>query len=498
MGRRVYSSRSIEGPAEGNTAPIPSVATERPASAEPPRTERRISLQDYAFTFMLADAATLVGTGMLLNHLFLPKAQSSMAWASPSILIISLFYLLASIAFKSYSSSIVLKLRETIRRLFSALGVTFGFFLIPVDLYSIASDYSRPRFFFWALISSLIIVFIRVVAQAHLRRSLERGAFVNKCLSVGMFCCPLLVSELAQVTQEITRVVQGPRLDDLRELMALSDEIASAEIDQVQILTPWQRAPVVMKNVNLLRHLSAEVIVLAYDPQVVQNLAGDDAARGGSQGCYISLRAVEPPITGWNLWLKRKEDIVIAALVLFLISPILLLVALLIRLDSKGPVFFRQRRVGFNGSIFEILKFRTMYVDQTDHDAVRQTGRGDARVTRVGRVLRRTSLDELPQFINVLQGSMSIVGPRPHALQTRTEGKSLDELVEHYAARHRVKPGITGLAQVNGLRGELDSAEKLRRRVDYDIEYIDRWSIWLDIEILLKTVPLVFYDKYAY
>ena len=313
-----------------------------------------------------------------------------------------------------------------------------------------------------------------------------------------MFRDPLLASELAQVTQEMTCVLQGPRLDDLKELMALSDEIASAEIDQVQILTPWEHAPVVMQNVNILRHLSAEVVVLAYDPQVVQNLAGDEAGLGGSRGCYIALRAVEPPITGWNLWLKRKEDIVIAALVLFLISPLLLLVALLIRLDSKGPVFFRQRRVGFNGSLFEILKFRTMYVDQTDHDAVRQTGRGDSRVTRVGRVLRRTSLDELPQFINVLQGSMSIVGPRPHALQTRAEGKSLDELVEHYAARHRVKPGITGLAQVNGLRGELDSAEKLRRRVDYDIEYIDRWSIWLDIEILLKTVPLVFYDKYAY
>ncbi len=313
-----------------------------------------------------------------------------------------------------------------------------------------------------------------------------------------MFCDPLLASELAQVTQEMTRVVQGPRLDDLKELMALSDEIASSEIDQVQILTPWQRAPVVMKNVNLLRHLSAEVIVLAYDPQVVENLAGDDCVRADPRGCYISLRAVEPPITGWSLWLKRKEDVVIAALVLALISPMLLFVALFIRLDSKGPIFFRQRRVGFNGSIFEILKFRTMYVDQTDHDAVRQTGRGDARVTRVGRVLRRTSLDELPQFINVLQGSMSIVGPRPHALQTRAEGKSLDELVEHYAARHRVKPGITGLAQVNGLRGELDSAEKLRRRVDYDIEYIDRWTIWLDIEILLKTVPLVFYDKSAY
>jgi len=313
-----------------------------------------------------------------------------------------------------------------------------------------------------------------------------------------MFCDPLLASEFAQTTLETTRVVQGPRLDDLKDLMALSDEIASAEIDQVQILTPWQRAPIVMKNANLLRHLSTEVIVLAFDPQIIQNLAADEGVRESSRGGYVSVRAVEPAIAGWDLWLKRKEDIIISALVLVLLSPLLLVVALMIRLDSDGPIFFRQRRVGFNGSIFEILKFRTMYAHQSDHDAVRQTGRGDARVTRVGRVLRRTSLDELPQFINVLQGTMSIVGPRPHALQTKTQGKSLDELVEHYAARHRVKPGITGLAQVNGLRGELDSVEKLRRRVDYDIEYIDRWSIWLDLQILLKTVPLVLYDKYAY
>ena len=204
-----------------------------------------------------------------------------------------------------------------------------------------------------------------------------------------------------------------------------------------------------------------------------------------------------PPITGWKLWLKRNEDIAVAALVLTLLSPVLLLAALMIRLDSDGPILFRQRRVGFNGSIFEILKFRTMYFHHTDPDAACQTAKGDPRVTRVGRVLRRTSLDELPQLINVLQGTMSIVGPRPHALQTKTEGKSLEELVEHYAARHRVKPGITGLAQVHGLRGELDNVEKLRRRLNYDIEYIDKWSIWVDLKILLKTLPLVFYDDSA-
>ncbi|ARN81490.1 hypothetical protein B1812_10865 [Methylocystis bryophila] len=334
--------------------------------------------------------------------------------------------------------------------------------------------------------------------QAHVRHSVKNGAFVNKSLSVGMFCEPLHGQELAHETQGQTHVVRRLRLDDLNELMTLSGEVSFAEIDQVHILTPWQHAPLVMNNVNLLRHLSAEVIVLAFDPQVGQNLASRQEFGRSLQSSRISICAVEPPISGWNLWLKRKEDIAIAAVVLTLLLPLLLAVALMIKYDSEGPVFFRQRRVGLNGSIFEILKFRTMYMHQTDPDATRQTGKGDPRVTRIGRFLRRTSLDELPQFINVLQGTMSIVGPRPHALQTKTEGKSLEELVEHYAARHRVKPGITGLAQVHGLRGELDKVEKLRRRVDYDIEYIDKWSIWLDLKIILKTLPLVFYDKSAY
>lgn len=139
-----------------------------------------------------------------------------------------------------------------------------------------------------------------------------------------------------------------------------------------------------------------------------------------------------------------------------------------------------------------------MYADMTDHHAETQTSRDDPRVTCIGRVIRRLSIDELPQLINVFQGSMSIVGPRPHALATKAEGRNLEELVDYYAVRHRVKPGMTGWAQVHGLRGELDSVEKLQKRVDYDIEYIDLWTIWLDIKIILKTVALVFRDTSAY
>ena len=139
-----------------------------------------------------------------------------------------------------------------------------------------------------------------------------------------------------------------------------------------------------------------------------------------------------------------------------------------------------------------------MFVEDADHHAEVQTSRSDPRVTRVGRFIRRTSLDELPQIFNVLMGTMSIVGPRPHALHTRAEGRNLEELVDYYAVRHRVRPGMTGLAQVNGLRGELDSTEKLQKRVDFDIKYIDNWTIWLDIKIIFKTMMLVFGDSTAY
>jgi lipopolysaccharide/colanic/teichoic acid biosynthesis glycosyltransferase len=139
-----------------------------------------------------------------------------------------------------------------------------------------------------------------------------------------------------------------------------------------------------------------------------------------------------------------------------------------------------------------------MYADMTDHHAQTQTSRDDPRVTHVGWIIRRTSIDELPQLFNVIQGAMSLIGPRPHALATRAEGRELDELVDYYAVRHRVRPGMTGWAQIHGLRGELDSVEKLRKRVDYDIEYIEQWSFWLDIKILFKTILLVFGDTSAY
>jgi Undecaprenyl-phosphate glucose phosphotransferase len=201
------------------------------------------------------------------------------------------------------------------------------------------------------------------------------------------------------------------------------------------------------------------------------------------------------PLTGWGVVVKRAEDLMLGILLLFLFLPLMLAVAAAIRIDSAGPILFRQKRLGFNNSPFEILKFRTMiHVPGPELD-VPQAQRNDPRVTRVGRFLRRTSLDELPQLLNVLKGNMSLVGPRPHALAHNAQYAAL---IGGYLGRHRVQPGITGWAQVNGLRGETDTLEKMQRRIDYDLAYIENWSLLLDVKILFMTVLFSFSSRNAY
>jgi exopolysaccharide biosynthesis polyprenyl glycosylphosphotransferase len=212
-------------------------------------------------------------------------------------------------------------------------------------------------------------------------------------------------------------------------------------------------------------------------------------------------RRLLPPVTvqgralaGWNGVLKRGEDILSASLFLSFISPFFALIMLLVRIDTPGPVFFRQQRYGFNNRPFTVLKFRTMF-DRPDDPAVPQAQRNDPRVTRVGAFLRRTSLDELPQLINVLRGDMSFVGPRPHAA---AHNEKFGASIDYYLARHRVKPGITGWAQISGWRGETPTVEHMRARVEHDLYYIDNWSLAFDFYILLKTIPVVLLGRNAW
>ncbi len=204
------------------------------------------------------------------------------------------------------------------------------------------------------------------------------------------------------------------------------------------------------------------------------------------------------PTSNWHHSAKRAMDIVIALLLLTVFAVVMLLCAASIRLESAGPVLFRQRRIGLGNTGFEMWKFRTMHHHAPEQGKLTQTTRHDPRITRAGALLRRTSLDELPQLLNVLRGDMSIVGPRPHAPGTCAAGKPFELVTPHYAARHCVRPGMTGLAQVRGWRGETDTEAKLLRRVEADLEYIETWSLWLDLVILARTVMSVLGQRNAY
>jgi Undecaprenyl-phosphate glucose phosphotransferase len=211
------------------------------------------------------------------------------------------------------------------------------------------------------------------------------------------------------------------------------------------------------------------------------------------------LDVFDRPITDWDVVMKWLFDKFVGGLALVLAAPLMGVTALLIKLDSPGPVFFKQRRHGFNNELIEVYKFRSLYADQTDHTAQKSVTKDDPRVTRVGRVIRRTSIDELPQLINVVfKGNLSLVGPRPHAVHQKIENRQFDEAVDGYFARHRVKPGVTGWAQINGWRGEITSPDKIRQRVEHDLYYIENWSLLFDFYILAKTPFALLKSENAY
>jgi Undecaprenyl-phosphate glucose phosphotransferase len=210
------------------------------------------------------------------------------------------------------------------------------------------------------------------------------------------------------------------------------------------------------------------------------------------------IDVADKPIADWDHVKKWLFDKSAASLALILLAPLMAIIAVLIKLDSKGPVLFRQKRQGFNNELIEVFKFRSMYVDQADVDANKLVTKDDPRVTRIGRFLRRTSLDELPQFFNVLRGDLSLVGPRPHALKAKAEDKLYYDVVDGYFARHRVKPGVTGWAQISGWRGETDTEEKIERRVEHDLYYIENWSVTFDLYICLMTPFALLKGENAY
>ena len=271
---------------------------------------------------------------------------------------------------------------------------------------------------------------------------------------------------------------QIPLLGDLGDLQRL---IEKHDVQAVYIAVPLDETPIVKQvyydllDANLDIHWVPNIFALNLVNYHVKELAG-----------LPVVTLSENPLVGSDLLLKNIEDRVIASLALVLLSPLMLVTALAIKLDSKGPVFFRQVRHGWDGKEFLIWKFRSMRVEQPEEDgSVKQATRDDPRFTRVGRFIRRTSIDELPQLFNVLAGQMSLVGPRPHAVQ---HNEQYSKRITAYMARHRIKPGITGLAQIRGYRGETRDISKMKKRIEYDLQYINDWSVWRDLRIMARTL----------
>jgi exopolysaccharide biosynthesis polyprenyl glycosylphosphotransferase len=276
-------------------------------------------------------------------------------------------------------------------------------------------------------------------------------------------------------------------------LDAVLDLARRGELDQVLFCVanlPRKRLQ------DILEQLSTVSVDVALIPPVAIELAPD--YRVHLLGQLPVLTLWQRPFRDINQFIKRGEDLLIAGTAVVLLSPLLLLTALLVRLSSPGPLFFVQPRIGFNNELIRVLKFRTMYVDRTDFSGEQATTVGDPRVTPIGSVLRRLSLDELPQLFNVIGGDMSLVGPRPHPTHMKVGDRYYQDTVRGYAGRHRVKPGITGLAQVNGVRGEIRTIQRAKLRVELDTKYIDKWSVWLDMWILVATFRAVVWDRDAY
>ena len=317
---------------------------------------------------------------------------------------------------------------------------------------------------------------------AHLVRYLKSSNEIQNVRIVGIF-------------DDGSGVRSGLRVDGtpVGSLAQLDQQCRSGLIDTVFLAIPWAHADRIRTTADYLKRYPVDVRLCP--DNILFELSDYTISQLGK---LPIVHLADRPLKDWRALIKSAEDRLLGAAALLFISPVMLLCALAIRLDSPGPVLFRQKRFGFNNQEFETLKFRTMYVDRMDTSGAERTVRNDPRVTRVGAILRRLSLDELPQFINVMRGEMSIVGPRAHAVHMKVGDRYYFDAFQDYAARHRVKPGITGWAQINGLRGEVDSVDKAQRRLEFDLYYVNNWSLWLDVKIMAVTAFKALFSDEAY
>ncbi len=443
----------------------------------------------------LADALLIAAAAVLayvLRHGFITMPLDVATSAVLAmVLTLNAFYLSGA-----YNALVMDTLVQQCLRVMQVWTAVFGALLLLGYLTKTSDLYSRAWAVLWYGSTLVCLLCARCIAAIQVMRWRARGrlagtvAIVDLCNSgdqIGMRIRRKYPDQAHLVG--VFRVgAEAAGTDGIDDLLALSRLF---RIDDVLVVTS------AITNVDvpaILRRLGTMQANVSLCP-LMPTLASTPIHGASVRFDLPSLIIHRKPLSGLNSLIKRAEDLVIGTLMLVILSPVMLLIAACIRADTPGPVLFRQARQGFNNNVFTVFKFRSM-VDRPETDGeVRQATRDDKRVTRVGRVLRRTSLDELPQLFNVLRGEMSLVGPRPHAVEHNLYYASL---IDDYINRHKVQPGITGWAQVNGLRGETDTLDKMQRRVQYDLAYIERWSVLFDIKIMILTAVTALFDRKAY
>ena len=383
-----------------------------------------------------------------------------------------------------------------LRALAANLLLAFAALAFACFLAKVSASFSRGWALMWLTTAGAALTAGRFAVAAGVRRLIRAGYLRRRCAVIGdgPTLRPLL--EALRDGGEEPADILGifPYRQATGTVAAGVDLVATLRmlpLDEIIVALP--------EGSDGAKALIERLKVLPVDIRVsLPSVAHHMPVRGTSMiGGLPLIDVAVGPLKHWHVLLKAVFDHLAALALLVLFTPLLLLVALLIKLDSRGPVLFVQERFGFNNNVIRVFKFRTMQVEQADPSGGARTVRGDARVTRIGRLLRAHSLDELPQLLNVVRGEMSLVGPRPHALAMKAGDRLYHEVVSDYFARHRVKPGITGWAQVNGLRGEIASLEQARQRVDYDLHYIENWSFWLDLTILLRSAKEMLWSENA-
>lgn len=471
--------------------------------------KKGLTLKEHSTSISLShralDILCLFATGLFSYWLRFSDLQLGIPYKNVLLLgvIIGAMSLSALGGYKAWRGS---SFTSEIKCVVSATLCTFLLLVLSAFATQTSEIYSRVWVVSWLLSSTIAIIAYRLILRKTLGALRSKGFNIRSVIIIGDGVLAQQVAERLEQHPEMGLVVQGivsthhqtqglttrigsviPYLGDVSDI----DHIAKKyRVDQVWIALPLSE---VDKMEQVQSTLSNSSIVVRMVPDIfgfrLLNQSMTEVA-----GLPVINISASHMLEGKNRFLKSLEDKVLAFIILIAISPILVALAITIKLTSKGPVLFKQYRTGANGQDFKVYKFRSMVVHSEEDGKVTQATKGDSRITPIGAFMRRTSLDELPQFINVLQGRMSIVGPRPHALAHNEHYKSL---VESYMRRHMVKPGITGWAQVNGFRGETDTIEKMERRVEYDLYYIENWSVWFDLRIIFLTIFKGFIHKNA-